>query len=115
MKKDDAVYLRHILECIRRIEEDTRGDYDGFMASHTHQDAVLRNLQTLAESTQRLAENAKAQYPAVPWRSIAAFRYILVHNYLGVDLYRIWNIVQDDIPQLKAAIKRMLDDMGNEH
>ena len=109
--KEDAVYLRHILECIRRIEEDTRGDYDSFMASHTHQDAVLRNLQTLAESTQRLAEDVKAKHPAVPWRSIAAFRNILVHNYLGVDLYRIWNIVQDDIPQLKATIDRILRDM----
>jgi uncharacterized protein with HEPN domain len=115
MKKDNAVYLRHILECIRRIEEDTKGDYDSFMASHTHQDAVLRNLQTLAESTQRLAKEVKAKHLTVPWRSIAAFRNILVHNYLGVDLYRIWNIVQDDIPQLKTAIKRMLDERGNEH
>ena len=53
--KDDAIYIRHILECIRRVEENTAGGFDSFMASHTLQDAVLRNLQTLAESTQRLS------------------------------------------------------------
>ena len=51
--KDDAVYLQHILECIARIEENTLTGHDQFMASHTLQDAVMRNLQTLAESTQR--------------------------------------------------------------
>jgi len=112
--KDDTVYLRHILECIRRIEENTEGGYHSFKASHTHQDAVLRNLQTLAESTQRLAEDAKEKHPAVPWRSIASFRNILVHNYLGIDLDRIWRIVQEDVPQLKAAINRMLSDMKEE-
>lgn len=50
--KDDRVYLRHILDCIRRIEEDTHGGKERFLSSHTPQDAVLRNLQTLAESTQ---------------------------------------------------------------
>jgi len=49
--KDNRVYLLHILECIRRIEEDTAGGKDAFLASRTPQDAVLRNLQTLAEST----------------------------------------------------------------
>jgi len=113
--KDDTVYLRHILECIRRIEEDARNDYDSFKASHTHQDAVLRNLQTLSESTQRLAEDEKAKHPAVPWRSITAFRNILVHNYLGIDLDRIWKIVQEDVPQLKTAINAMLEKMEDEH
>jgi len=113
--KDDTVYLRHILECICRIEENTEGDCHGFKASHTHQDAVLRNLQTLAESTQRLAEEVKEKHPAVPWRSIASFRNILVHNYLGIDLDRIWRIVQEDVPQLKTAINAMLKEMADDH
>jgi len=42
--KDDRVYLLHTLECIRRIDENTSAGRDAFMASHTLQDAVLRNL-----------------------------------------------------------------------
>ncbi|MEN6338264.1 MAG: DUF86 domain-containing protein [Phycisphaerales bacterium] len=107
--KDDRVYLRHILECIRRIEEDTAGGKDVFFASRTSQDAVLRNLQTLAESTQRLSEELKMRHPQVEWRRIAAFRNILVHDYLGIDMERIWEIAQRDVPTLKTTVLSMLE------
>lgn len=103
--KDDAVYLRHILECIRRVEENTAAGYEAFTASHTLQDAVLRNLQTMAESTQRLSEMAKNAIPFVDWRAISGFRNILVHNYLGIDLDQIWTVVERDVPALKAALE----------
>lgn len=63
--KDDTIYLRHILECIRRIEEHVAPGQGIFFASHTLQDATLRNLQTMAESTQRLSDTAKAAHPEV--------------------------------------------------
>jgi len=63
--KDDRVYLRHILDCISRIEENTGGAKTQFLSSNTLQDAVSRNLQTLAESTQRLSEGAKARHPKI--------------------------------------------------
>jgi uncharacterized protein with HEPN domain len=102
--KDDAVYLRHIWECIRRIEEDVAGGREEFFTSHMVQDAVLRNLQTLAEATQRLSDTAKAKHPEMEWGPIAALRNVLVHNYLGIDLEAIWGIVQRDLPQLKRVI-----------
>jgi uncharacterized protein with HEPN domain len=55
--RDDVPYLRHILEWIGRIEENVAGGRMQFLASHTLQDAVLRNLQTMAESTQRLSDD----------------------------------------------------------
>jgi len=64
--KDDAVYLRHIQECIGRIEENVREGRAVFLASHTLQDAVIRNLQTMAESTQRLSDDLKATHPERP-------------------------------------------------
>ena len=82
--KDDTIYLRHILECIRRIEVNVAGGREQFMASHTLQDAVLRNLRTLTESTQRLSNTLKAAHPDVEWRRIIAFRNVLVHDYLHV-------------------------------
>ena len=56
--KDERVYLRHILRCIQRIEEYTLEGRDAFFASALVQDAVIRNLQTLAESSRRLRESA---------------------------------------------------------
>ena len=106
--KDDTVYLRHVQECIRRIEENIAAGRDRFLVSHTLQDAVLRNLQTVAESTQRLSDKLKAAHPEIEWRRIAAFRNVLVHDYLGIDIERVWEITQRDVPQLKQAILAML-------
>ncbi len=108
--RDDTVYLRHILESIRRIEENIADGRDRFLNSHTFQDAVLRNLQTLAESTQRLSDDLKATQPKIEWNRIAAFRHVLVHDYLGVDVERIWDITQRDVPELKRAVLVMLEE-----
>jgi uncharacterized protein with HEPN domain len=61
--KDDRLYLVHIGECIARIEQFTSEGKDAFMADAKTQDAVLRNLQTLAESTQRLSETQRRPIP----------------------------------------------------
>jgi uncharacterized protein with HEPN domain len=106
--KGDTVFLRYISEMIRRIEENALQGKETFMASHTLQDAVLRNLQTMSETTQRLSEDLKATRPDVEWAKIAAFRNVLAHGYLGIDLERIWDIVQNDVPKLKTAIVEML-------
>jgi uncharacterized protein with HEPN domain len=106
--KDDSVYLQHIVDCIQRIEEDTAGGYDFFMTARTHQDAVMRNLQVMAESTQRLTYDTKAAHPHMPWQAIAGFRNILVHAYLGIDLDIIWDADQRDLPVLKQVVSDIL-------
>ena len=103
----DRVLLAHILQCMERIRNYTGGQRETFYNSHMIQDAVVRNLQTLAESTQRLSGSLKATEPAVPWRAIVGFRNILTHNYLGIDLDAVWSVVETDLPQLKSAIERM--------
>jgi uncharacterized protein with HEPN domain len=107
--RDDTIYLRHILECIRRIEVNIAGGREQFMASHKLQDAVLGNLQTMTESIQRLSNTLKAAQPDVEWRRIIAFRDVLVHDYLGIDLERVWEIIQRDVPGFKRAIAAMLE------
>jgi uncharacterized protein with HEPN domain len=106
--KDDRKYLLHIAECIRRIEEDIASGRPAFDQSHLIQDAVLRNLQVIAESTKRLSDSFKASAPEINWREIAGFRNFLVHDYLGVDLDIVWKVVEQDLPQLKRAIERNL-------
>ena len=65
--RSDKIYLEHILDCIERIEQDTRAGKSAFLGSHTQQDAVLRNLQILTESSQRLSEDQKRDHPEVEW------------------------------------------------
>ena len=77
------------------------------MSSHTRQDAVLRNLQTIAEATRSLSEDLKAGQPQIDWARVSAFRNVLVHDYLGIDLEIVWGIVQKDVPELRKAITAM--------
>ncbi|MHC4071854.1 MAG: HepT-like ribonuclease domain-containing protein [Planctomycetota bacterium] len=98
---------------MRRIEEDVADGREQFLESHTLQDAVLRNLQTTAESTQRISEDLKATHPDVEWHRIAAFRNVLVHDYLGIDVERIWEIAQRDVPRLKQAVLAILNNQSS--
>lgn len=106
--KDDRVYLKHILRCIARIEEYTTGGRESFLSSHLIQDGVIRNLQTLAESSQRLSEGLRASQPSVDWKGLAGFRNVLVHDYLGVDLELVYRAIEQDVPRLKLACQAAL-------
>ncbi len=99
----DRVLLDHVIESIDLVNSWTGGDRTAFDHDIRTQDAVLRRLQTLAESTQRLSAACKDTRPDIPWARIAGFRNIVVHHYLGVDLQLIWDIVTHDLPPLRAA------------
>ena len=103
----DATLVAHMTDCIARIDEYTAGQRRVFEGSPLVQDAVVRNLQTLTESSQRLSDGIKATEPQVPWRDLAGFRNVVVHGYLGLDLGVIWSVVERDLPGLKSALRRM--------
>ena len=103
----DLVYLSHMIECINRVLEYCEGGELSFRQSHLIQDAVIRNLQTMAECNQRLSESTKAIASDVPWRAISGFRNIIVHDYLGVDLDMVWQVVSSDLPLLQAALLKI--------
>ena len=103
----DQVLLAYMQDCMDRIAEYTGGERTQFMGSRLVQDAVIRNLQTLAESSQRLSEALKASEPTIPWRDMAGFRNILAHGYLGLDTEVVWSVVEQDLPGLMHALARM--------
>jgi uncharacterized protein with HEPN domain len=103
----DLVYLSHMIECINRVFEYCEGGESSFRQSRLIQDAVIRNLQTMAESSQRLSESTKAIASDVPWRAISGFRNIIVHDYLGVDLDMVWQVVSSELPLLQAALLKI--------
>lgn len=108
----DRVLLAHMRDCLDRILEYTNADRSRFDASRLVQDAVIRNLQTLAESSQRLSSEIKSIEPQVPWRELAGFRNVIVHGYLGVDLGAVWLVLEQDLPALSAAVNRMTTHLG---
>ena len=77
---------------------------EAVFASRTLQDAILRNLQVLCESTQRIDEQYTQNHPDINWKSIAGMRNVLVHDYFDVDFETVWQIVDRDLPPLKEAM-----------
>ena len=110
--KDDKLYLVHIGECISRIQQYVEDGREAFLTSTLIQDAVIRNLQTLAESSRRISDSVKTQHSEIDWRGISAFRNILVHDYFGVNPDRVWEVVEGELIQLRDQIEAILRDLG---
>ena len=108
MSKDPRVYLAHILECIEKIERFTKDGKERFFNDELIQDAVLRNFEVMGEAAKRLDDAYRAAHPEIPWRALAGLRDVLIHQYEGVDLERVWAIVEQELPGLKQAIAALL-------
>jgi len=78
--KDDKLYLIHMSECINRVSKYTTGGRNEFMSQSLIQDAVVRNLQVMAESSKRISDERKNRHLEVDWQGISGFRNILVHD-----------------------------------
>lgn len=72
------------------------------------QDAVIRNLEVIGEAASRITAEYRTTHPEFPWRGMAALRNVLIHDYEGVDLQRVWRVVEKELPVLKIAIERIL-------
>jgi uncharacterized protein with HEPN domain len=77
------------------------------MSDKMRQDALIRKLEVIGEAVKNLSENAK-QRREIPWRQIAGRRDRLTHDYFGVDLALVWVAVEQDLPNLKAAVAGIL-------
>jgi len=111
MKKDNFIYLKHILESILAIEEYTKGlSYENFISPNNKktQDAVIRNFEIIGEAVNNLSEEYMVQHSTVSWKEIIEMRNLLIHEYFGVDLEILWNTIQQDIPKLKEIVKASL-------
>jgi uncharacterized protein with HEPN domain len=106
--KKQRPYLTDLLERIRRIESETEGGREAFMESFVIQDAVIRSFEVIGEIVKRLSPELTAAHPAIPWRQIAGFRDVLIHDYEEVDLAVVWRIVEEDLTPLKQAVHAML-------
>jgi len=109
MKKNNEVYLKHILDAISRIEEYTEGvKYEKFIKNNLIQSATIREIEIIGEAVKRLSEDFKKKYSEIPWKKIAGMRDKLIHDYFGVDIDAVWKTIKRDIPKLKSDIENIL-------
>lgn len=110
MPKSHKVYLDDILKSIDRIEHYTQGmSYKEFSKTSLVSDAVVRNLEIIGEAVKNLPIEIKRRYPDIEWKKIAGLRDILIHEYFGINLQIVWDVVVNKLPELKGSIKKMAD------
>jgi uncharacterized protein with HEPN domain len=113
MVKDDTVYLQHVLDAINTIQEYLLGvDEDKFKATQLLQDGTIRQIEIVGEAVRHLSKDIRKTYPEIPWQDIAGMRDKLIHDYFGVDIEKVWDTAQQDLPILKEQVIGILKDYG---
>ena len=108
--RDDHDLLGDIQEAIRRARRYTEGqNYEQFLADSKTQDAVIRALEILGEATKKLSLSLRETHPEIPWKSMAGVRDKLIHDYFGVNVDIVWQIVRDQLPELLEKIGACLE------
>jgi uncharacterized protein with HEPN domain len=77
------------------------------------QDAVLRRLEITAEAVKNVDEDFRSRYPEIQWKKIAGLRDVLIHEYFGVNLKRVWRVIKIDLVDLKSKISRIWEEIKN--
>lgn len=112
-KRDDIVYLYHILESIELIEQFVEGiDIGDFIDNKMIHSAVIRQLEIIGEASKFVSDDLKNKYTAIPWRIMGDMRNVLIHEYFGVDLDAVWDTVKNDIPKLRQYINEIIESEG---
>jgi len=107
--KNSIIYLNHILDCINKIKIYTIGiDKDKFLSNPLIQDAVMRNLEIIGEATKQLNPEFRSKYPEIEWKKIAGMRDKLIHDYIGVDLWAVWGVVEQIIPKFHEQLSEII-------
>jgi len=105
MDKDDLIFIEHILDSINKIEKYVLDKtIHEFVDNELIQDAVIRNFEIIGEATKHLSDSFRNKHSEVPWKKISGMRDILIHDYLGIDIYSVWETIEKDIPELKKQL-----------
>jgi uncharacterized protein with HEPN domain len=105
MRKDDFIYVDHIIDSIRKIEKYTYNiTIHDFLENELIQDGVIRNFEIIGEATKHLSKEFRDKYSEIPWKQIAGMRDLLIHDYLGIDIYAVWDTVETNLPRFKKQL-----------
>lgn len=73
--------------------------------------AVIRSLEVMGEAAKRIPEEIHRKYPGIPWKRMAGMRDKLIHEYAGVDLETVWDVITEELPPLKPLLEKLAGEM----
>ena len=113
-EKNDLLYLLNILEYIGKVwkyTEETNNAEELFeINEQMNLNASLTLLSNIGENVLKLSQNLKKEYSNIEWKQIREFRNRIVHDYVGIDLAIIYEIITNDLKTLKTDIEKIIND-----
>jgi uncharacterized protein with HEPN domain len=110
--RDDRARLIDMMEAITSIERYTVLGKVRFFEDELVRTFIVHQLQILGEAACKLSSDLWANHAEVPWPKVLGMRHVLVHDYFRVSYDIVWDVVEFDLPALKAQIKAILDEHG---
>lgn len=111
-KDNDIVFIKHIMDAIINIENFTKNiNFENFNKDILKSNAVIRMFEIIGEASNNISNITKNKYTYIPWRIMKDMRNFLIHQYFGVDNKTIWDTIINDLPELKIAINKLINDI----
>jgi len=111
--KTDEIRLRHIRDAIHLIEKFSAGKTKkDIYNDEMYRFAVERQLEIIGEAANNLSSDLVLSHEDVPWPQIISFRNFIVHEYFGLDLELVWNVVIVHLPPFKLQVEKILADIS---
>lgn len=108
LERDFRLYVNDILESAQAIQEYVQGyTLETFNHDRKTYSAVIREFEIIGEAVGKLPREIKQQYKHVPWQDIKDFRNILTHEYFGIDLEMVWNVIHYELPILLKVTQEL--------
>jgi uncharacterized protein with HEPN domain len=105
VKRSAAEYLSDMRDAIQAARKFSRGvTFEEFQNNREKQFAIIHALEIIGEAAKQVPVPVRDGYPDIPWRDIAGMRDRLIHGYFSVNLERLWNTVQEDLPYLEEKL-----------
>lgn len=108
-KRTHKMFVEDIMEAVNKVDHYIKGfTYEAFVKNEMAVDAVMRNLEIIGEASRNIPDDVREKYPDIPWGRMVGLRDIAIHEYFGVDLGIIWQIITRNLPETKPKIAAML-------
>jgi len=109
----DEIRLRHILDAIEEIEVYlSKVDFQSFLQDSMIRFACIKQMEIIGEASNHISEKLKSEFTNIEWAQIIGMRNVFIHEYFGIDSSVVWEIIKNDIPELKNRITLILQSLS---
>lgn len=108
MWRDDAYLLDILLFARRALRFNAGTTWEEFEGNELLQHGTVRALEVIGEAARKVSGEFRDAHPQIPWHEMIGLRHRLIHEYFRIDLRRVWDTVQNDLPKLIALIEPLV-------